>query len=325
MAPTTPMRRHRPQANNGGMNVMLGSSARDTATPSPSLNTDEHSGDAAVPLQLSQSAPVPIIPKKPLNSNNNMGGSAVSSPPINRAIPPPVPPPMASSSSSSAASGQDNHNNMNVNNNNNNNSPSRSGGGGGTQRNNVLNNNHVVVEKISNSVLQVADPKECIVCNEVVNLLLFDPCGHQIACGECGRRMKKCLTCGTVIERRIDPSTGQEVTKDCGGGGGGSSSSSGMAMNIGSNIIQFVGGKPQAQPPPQQQQQQPQLPSSVDRLRYLESKIMEIEETHCCSICMERRRNVAFLCGHSACSKCAETLKTCHMCRKSIVKKINLY
>lgn len=64
---------------------------------------------------------------------------------------------------------------------------------------------------------------------------------------------------------------------------------------------------------------------SAERLRYLENKIMEIEEAHCCSICMERRRNVAFLCGHGACVICAQTLKTCHMCRKSITKKINLY
>lgn len=60
---------------------------------------------------------------------------------------------------------------------------------------------------------------------------------------------------------------------------------------------------------PKETEQQP----STDRLRYLETKIQEIEEIHCCSICMERRRNVAFLCGHSACSKCADTLKTCHM------------
>ena len=166
-----------------------------------------------------------------------------------------------------------------------------------------------MVTKISNSVLQTTDPKECIVCNEMVNLLLFDPCGHQIACGECGRRMKKCLSCGTLIERRIDPTTGQEVTKD--------TPPSSMTMAGGK------GGQPPLPPMPSMQQQQ--QPSSVDRLRYLESKIMEIEETHCCSICMERRRNIAFLCGHSACSKCAETLKICHMCRKSIVKKINLY
>lgn len=64
---------------------------------------------------------------------------------------------------------------------------------------------------------------------------------------------------------------------------------------------------------------------SAERMRYLECKIAEIEETHGCSICMERRRNVVFLCGHGACSKCADTLKTCHMCRKTITKKIPIY
>ena len=126
-------------------------------------------------------------------------------------------------------------------------------------------------------------PQECVVCNEMCHLISFEPCFHQICCEECGLRMKKCLTCSVVIDKRI-------------------------AMN----------GK---QLHSKEQQRQP----SADRLRYLESKILEIEETHCCSICMERRRNVAFLCGHSACSKCAETLKICHMCRKTIAKKINLY
>lgn len=65
--------------------------------------------------------------------------------------------------------------------------------------------------------------------------------------------------------------------------------------------------------------------ASAERLRYLENKIQEIEEAHSCSICMERRRNVAFLCGHGACITCAQTLKICHMCRKPITKKINLY
>lgn len=64
---------------------------------------------------------------------------------------------------------------------------------------------------------------------------------------------------------------------------------------------------------------------SAERMRYLECKIAEIEETHGCSICMERRRNVVFLCGHGACAKCADTLKTCHMCRKTITKKIPIY
>lgn len=64
---------------------------------------------------------------------------------------------------------------------------------------------------------------------------------------------------------------------------------------------------------------------SVECLRYLETKIAEIEEVHCCTICMERRKNVVFLCGHSACDKCSAELITCHMCRRAIVKKINVY
>lgn len=118
---------------------------------------------------------------------------------------------------------------------------------------------------------QLQAPQECIVCNEICLMVTFEPCYHQICCEDCGLRMKKCLSCSTVIEKRV-------------------------AMN-GKTLL------------PKESQRQP----SADRLRYLESKILEIEETHCCSICMERRRNVAFLCGHSACSKCAETLKTCHM------------
>lgn len=64
---------------------------------------------------------------------------------------------------------------------------------------------------------------------------------------------------------------------------------------------------------------------SGDRIKFLESRIAEIEEAYTCSICMERRRNVAFLCGHGACDICSQTLRTCHMCRKLIARKINLY
>ncbi|XP_022698616.1 E3 ubiquitin-protein ligase MIB2-like isoform X1 [Varroa jacobsoni] len=68
-----------------------------------------------------------------------------------------------------------------------------------------------------------------------------------------------------------------------------------------------------------------QRQSSLERLRQLESRIAEMEESASCSICMERRRNVAFLCGHAACAKCAQPLRTCHMCRKPITKRIQLY
>lgn len=104
--------------------------------------------------------------------------------------------------------------------------------------------------------------------------------------------MKKCLRCGVAIERRLD-ANGRLV--------------------VGHQLSSTSSPSDQAR-----------LPSG-DLLRYLENKVQEFEESHFCGICMERKRDVAFLCGHGACSHCAETLRTCHMCRKTILKKINLY
>lgn len=136
----------------------------------------------------------------------------------------------------------------------------------------------------------VTGPQECIVCNEMLQLVRFEPCQHQIACEECGIRMKKCLRCGVMIERRLTPS-----------------------------------GRVVSLPTSTSSPSDPTRLPSGDLLRYLENKVQEFEESHFCGICMERKRDVAFLCGHGACSHCAETLRTCHMCRKTILKKINLY
>ncbi|KAK8761283.1 hypothetical protein V5799_027451 [Amblyomma americanum] len=56
----------------------------------------------------------------------------------------------------------------------------------------------------------------------------------------------------------------------------------------------------------------------------LARELRQLKETLQCAICMERRRNVAFLCGHSSCADCAKTLEHCHMCRVRI-RKITLY
>ncbi|EDW55705.1 E3 ubiquitin-protein ligase MIB2 isoform X1 [Drosophila sechellia] len=141
----------------------------------------------------------------------------------------------------------------------------------------------------STSPVIVPGPQECIVCNEILPMVRFEPCQHQIACEECGIRMKKCLRCAVAIERRLT-----------------------------------VSGRVVALPTSTSPSDPTRLPSG-DLLRYLENKVLEFEESHFCGICMERKRDVAFLCGHGACSHCAETLRTCHMCRKTILKKINLY
>lgn len=66
-------------------------------------------------------------------------------------------------------------------------------------------------------------------------------------------------------------------------------------------------------------------PALSDDQRELESRLKQLEEARSCGICMERPRNVAFLCGHTACDRCAENLSVCHLCRKPIAKKITLF
>ncbi|CAH1175954.1 unnamed protein product [Phaedon cochleariae] len=125
-------------------------------------------------------------------------------------------------------------------------------------------------------------PVECLVCSELSEEnVKLEPCDHKPACEDCSSRMKKCLHCGQIVQKR--------VTKD-------------------GRVIPAKSRQP-----------------SAERMRYLECKIAEIEESHACSICMERKKNVVFLCGHSTCARCADTLKICHMCRKTITKKIPIY
>ena len=50
-----------------------------------------------------------------------------------------------------------------------------------------------------------------------------------------------------------------------------------------------------------------------------------MEDATTCGICLENKKSIVFLCGHGVCSTCSGTLRICHMCRKPIQKRINLY
>lgn len=62
-----------------------------------------------------------------------------------------------------------------------------------------------------------------------------------------------------------------------------------------------------------------------DRIVLLERRVQELEEQQRCNVCFERRRNIAFTCGHTICSRCAASLTDCHICRTTISEKIYLY
>jgi E3 ubiquitin-protein ligase mind-bomb len=55
------------------------------------------------------------------------------------------------------------------------------------------------------------------------------------------------------------------------------------------------------------------------------SKIQALEDAQTCSICMERKKDTAFQCGHITCNLCSIPLKACHICREKIVKRFKIY
>merc|ERR1712034_175959 len=57
----------------------------------------------------------------------------------------------------------------------------------------------------------------------------------------------------------------------------------------------------------------------------LEKQLQEIKEQTMCAVCLDRRKNMIFLCGHGSCQLCGDKLSDCPMCRKPIEKRIILF
>ena len=134
---------------------------------------------------------------------------------------------------------------------------------------------------------------ECLICSEMVPPIEFKPCGHKSVCSDCGQRMKKCIVCKETIDSKSIPLSSPEPTTES---------------------VSTI-------------QQRPTSSSAEGRGkdRDLAERLQDYEDQHMCTICMERPKTVAFLCGHRACVVCVDGLRSCHMCRVPIQQKINLY
>ncbi|XP_014787114.1 putative ankyrin repeat protein RF_0381 [Octopus bimaculoides] len=66
----------------------------------------------------------------------------------------------------------------------------------------------------------------------------------------------------------------------------------------------------------------PQCRQPVTSKSGFEGSQVDDQTTCTCTICMERRWNMVFECGHTACKECGERLHKCHLCRKQIERKI---
>ena len=97
-----------------------------------------------------------------------------------------------------------------------------------------------------------------------------------------------------------------------------------FGQNYNTQRIQFSFGFHSAEEATSDQHKDSYL-QSVQSFAILQDKLREYEDSITCNICLENRRDVAFLCGHGTCSECARSLEICPMCRKTIVQKVTLY
>ncbi|XP_062506167.1 E3 ubiquitin-protein ligase MIB2-like isoform X2 [Corticium candelabrum] len=160
----------------------------------------------------------------------------------------------------------------------------------------------------------------CPVCDEEANIE-FRPCGHVVMCENCSKHAKKCLQCRVQIESKVKVVKSNKCTlcdeevavvkflpcshmiccKEC---------SKRMKRCLSCQVPiekKTING---------QEMVVTNEPRGDDRDR-------DRDET--CCICMERPREVAFLCGHRTCRQCSDMIHECPMCRERITKRIVLY
>uniref|UniRef100_H2YAP2 RING-type E3 ubiquitin transferase n=1 Tax=Ciona savignyi TaxID=51511 RepID=H2YAP2_CIOSA len=65
--------------------------------------------------------------------------------------------------------------------------------------------------------------------------------------------------------------------------------------------------------------------SSQAEIRKLQQQLQDIKEQVMCPVCMDRIKNMIFLCGHGTCQLCGDRMTECPICRKPVLKRILLY
>lgn len=132
---------------------------------------------------------------------------------------------------------------------------------------------------------------ECLVCSDKKASVLFKPCGHMGACNGCSSLMKKCVQCRATIEETVS-------IKDL--------------CSVDESTTAAV--KPDRP-----------VSTSNDDVTILEKQLQEIKDQTVCAVCLDRRKNMIFLCGHGSCQLCGDKLSDCPLCRKPIEKRILLF
>ncbi|KAI8501430.1 E3 ubiquitin-protein ligase mib1 [Branchiostoma belcheri] len=154
--------------------------------------------------------------------------------------------------------------------------------------------------------------EECVVCSDKKASVLFEPCLHICACDNCASLMKKCVQCRSNIDKMVP------FIVCCGGK---------PPLEKTQNQVQAGG---QATNNADIQKLQQQLQDIKDQLKngYKHSHISILyilDPDTMCPVCLDRLKNMIFLCGHGTCQLCGDRMTECPICRKPVEKRVLLY
>ncbi|KAG8187082.1 hypothetical protein JTE90_016178 [Oedothorax gibbosus] len=148
--------------------------------------------------------------------------------------------------------------------------------------------------------------EECVVCSDKKASVLFKPCGHMCACDSCASLMKKCVQCRAQIDKVIP------FIVCCGG----------TVLTMASLSILQASSAPSPTPESGVVMNNGYVHSEVQKLH---QQLQDIREQTMCPVCLDRLKNMIFLCGHGACQMCGDRMSECPICRKLVEKRILLY
>ncbi|XP_033321532.1 E3 ubiquitin-protein ligase mind bomb 1 [Megalopta genalis] len=165
--------------------------------------------------------------------------------------------------------------------------------------------------------------EECVVCSDRKAGVLFRPCGHMCACEGCAALMKKCVQCRAQIQHMVPLSV-------CCGGGGDVTYVKGI--NTSGNITE-VKSDPEEEPATSKQVigsgecliNNESIDKTLSDIEKLEQQLQDIKEQTMCPVCLDRLKNMIFLCGHGTCQMCGDQMSECPICRKAVDRRILLY
>ncbi|XP_051167130.1 E3 ubiquitin-protein ligase MIB1 [Leptopilina boulardi] len=166
--------------------------------------------------------------------------------------------------------------------------------------------------------------EECVVCSDRKAGVLFRPCGHMCACDACAALMKKCVQCRAHIQHMVPMSV-------CCGGGGDVTYVKGCNTTAAGSLTDVKDDEEEEPAPTNTSGGETILMNNGSRdtshsdIQKLQQQLQDIKEQTMCPVCLDRLKNMIFLCGHGTCQMCGDRMSECPICRKAVDKRILLY